>query len=414
MYDLERLKKQRTFKDKQYWGCPANFEGDNNQGMAGKKVRIHDVTLRDGEQTSKLAFSMGDRVRVAQALDEMGVARIEAGMPVVSAENRAGIRKIVDLGLKAEITAFLRADKLDIDLAEECGLKTVIIEHCINPYLIEQAYGLEKEQVIDRCVESMLYAQEKGMEVIFMGWDLTRADDMDYIHDCYDRMFKACAPQAFVLVDTFGIAVPRAAGHLVKQVQQWLPDTIIEYHNHNEFGLANAGVIEAVAAGAQVIHSSINGLGERTGNAATEEVAAMLELLCEVDTGIRLDKMMDVSVLVENLTNRPVHPNKPIVGRTLFDVESGVGVDIIRKLGKKGFDMPISAFVPALVGQPEGKLVLGKNSGRATIEYYLEKHGYSATREQVAEIVDVVKTEGRLQRALLSDVQFRGICERIL
>jgi isopropylmalate/homocitrate/citramalate synthase len=414
MYDIERLKKQRTFKDKQYWGCPTNFEGGVNQEMAGKKVRIHDVTLRDGEQTSKLAFSQGDRVRVAQSLDELGVARIEAGMPVVSAENRAGIKEIVELGLNAEIVGFLRANKLDVDLAEECGLKTVIIEHCINPYLIEQAYGLEKKEVISRCIEASNYAKEKGMKTIFMGWDLTRCDDMDYIKDCYDQIFAECQPEAFVLVDTFGIAVPRAAGQLVRMVKEWLPETIIEYHNHNDYGLANAGVIEAVAAGAEVIHGSINGLGERAGNAATEEVIAMLEVLCEVDTGADLSKLMDVSILVENLTNRPVPPNKPVVGRTLFDVETGVGVDIIRKLGNKGFDMPISSIVPGLVGQPEGNLVLGKNSGRATIEFYLEKHGITANKEQVAQIVDIVKTEGRLQRALLSDVQFKGICERVL
>jgi len=247
-----------------------------------------------------------------------------------------------------------------------------------------------------------------------MGWDLTRCDDMDYVKDCYDQIFAECQPEAFVLVDTFGIAVPRAAGELVRMVKGWLPDTIVEYHNHNEFGLANAGVIEAVAAGAEVIHSSVNGLGERTGNAATEEIIAMLEMLCEVDTGADMSKLMDVSILVENLTNRQVHANKPIVGRTLFDVETGVGVDIIRKLGKKGFDMPISSFVPSVVGQQEGNLVLGKNSGKATIEYYLEKHGYSANKEQVAQIVNIVKTEGRLQRALLSDVQFKGICERVL
>jgi isopropylmalate/homocitrate/citramalate synthase len=414
MYDIERLRQQTNFKDKSHWVCPVNFYDDVNNGLAGKTVSIHDVTLRDGEQTFGVAYSIAERVRIAQALDELGVARIEAGMPIISAENRAGIKEVVESNLNAEITALVRAHKMDIDLSEECGLKTVIVEHCLNPYVNQEGYGLDTNGIIDRCAESINYAHEKGIKAIFMGWDMTRIDDLDYLQNFYQSLASKCNPAAIVLVDTFGAAIPRAAGFLVQKVKEWVPEATIEYHNHNEFGLANAGVLEAISAGADVIHSAVNGLGERTGNAATEEVAAMLELMAGVHTGVDLEKLMDVSILVENASRRPVPTNKPVVGRGLFNVETGVAVDLITKMESKGFDMSVSPMVPSIIGQPPSELVLGKNSGKATIEFHLNRHNLSATPDQVDEIVNRVKSEGRLQRTLLSDAQFLAICNKVI
>ncbi|MEZ5482584.1 MAG: hypothetical protein R3E73_10555 [Porticoccaceae bacterium] len=414
MYDIERLKLQQNFKDKSHWVCPANFYKDVNNGLAGREIQIHDVTLRDGEQTFGVAYSVAERVRIAEALDDIGVARIEAGMPIISAENRAGIKEVIASNLNAEITALVRAHKMDIDLSEECGLKTVIVEHCLNPYVNQEGYGLDTTGIVARCAESINYAQEKGIKAIFMGWDMTRIDDMDYLENFYKSLASQCDPAAIVLVDTFGAALPRAAGFLVQKVKEWVPGITIEYHNHNEFGLANAGVLEAVSSGADVVHSAVNGLGERTGNAATEEIAAMLELMAGVKTGIDLSRLMEVSILVENASRRPVPANKPVVGRGLFNVETGVAVDLITKMESKGFDMSVSPMVPSIVGQPKTELVLGKNSGKATIEYHLHRHNLTATPDQTEEILGQVKSEGRLQRTLLSDPQFLAICNKVL
>lgn len=414
MYDIDRLKKSVNFKDKSHWLCPVNHDREVNPGLHGKSVRIHDVTLRDGEQTFGVAFSIAERVRIAEALNDLGVARIEAGMPIISEESRSGIKDIVNAGFDSEISVLVRAHSKDIELSEECGVQTVIVEHCLNPYVNQEGYGLDTEAIIERCSESINYARSKGMTPIFMGWDMTRIDDFDFLRDFYIGLSERCSPAAIVLVDTFGAALPRSAGFLVKKVKEWIPGVAIEYHNHNEFGLANAGVLEAVSEGAEVIHTAVNGLGERTGNAATEEVAAMLELMAGINTGIRLDRVMDVSMLVESLSRRPVLPNKPIVGRGLFDVETGVAVDLITKMESKGFDMSVSPMVPSVVGQPKSQLLLGKNSGKATIEYHLHRHGLSATPEQVEDIVARVKYEGRLQRRLLTDTQFLAICAKVL
>tara|TARA_R110002110_G_scaffold333755_3_gene544767 strand:+ start:35947 stop:37197 length:1251 start_codon:yes stop_codon:yes gene_type:complete len=416
MYDIERLKQQRSFKEGEYWASPLNFMGDNNMGLDGRSIRIHDVTLRDGEQTSNLAFSVSDRIRIAEALNELGVGRIEAGMPIISEEVRQGIRRMVDMNLQSELVGFCRTDRLDVDLAEQCGVKSVIVEHIMNPYLIQQAYGIDKQQVIDNCIDVISYAREKGLKTTFMGWDLTRADDFEYLEDVYTQISNACSLESVVLVDTLGCALPRSAGYLVRQFKEWLPNTTLEYHNHNEFGIANAGVLEAVAAGAEVVHTSINGLGERTGNASTEEIVVLLEVLAGVDTGVRLNKLMATSILVENITNQTIPRNKPVVGRGLFDSESGIGVDIMRKLNAIGFEVPevTGAFASSLVGQPDGQPVLGKNSGRSTIAYFLEKFDLQASKDQVTEITERVKFEGRIQRKLLSDIQFLEICEKVL
>jgi isopropylmalate/homocitrate/citramalate synthase len=408
------MKDKPYFNNNGWWVCPFNFVEEVSNDFTGKSVVIHDVTLRDGEQTFGVAFSPDERVRIAEALDEMQIPRIEVGMPPASPEILEGINRVVQRNLKAEIVAFIRTLKDDIDMSIDCGVKTVILEHITNPYACEAGYGLDKSEVIDRIVSSVLYAKEKGLRTIFMGWDLTRGDDLDFIKDVYTAFVRDSKPDGVVLVDTLGVALPRTIRFIVRKVREWLPNVPIEFHTHNEFGLANAGILESVAEGASVIHTAINGLGERTGNAATEEVVMTLELLAGIKTGLRLDRLMDTSLLVENISRRKVPSNKPIVGRGLFDNETGIGVDLHRKMQKNGFNITIQPFLPRIVGQDPLRLVLGKNSGAATIEYFLDKLGFEATKDQVKEITDRVKSEGRLQRALLTEAQFSKICEEVI
>ena len=286
-YDIERLKGKPYFKDGSYWVSPFNFLIDEAiQDLKGKEVAIHDCTLRDGEQTAGVAFSVGERVRIAEALDGLGVSRIEVGMPPASPVIAEGMKQVVKRNLKAEVVGFVRTMNSDIDMAIDCGVKTVILEHIMNPFSCESAYGLEKAEVIDRIVSSAQYANEKGLKTIFMGWELTRGDDLDYIKDVYTALARDSKLDGLSVVDTVGVALPRAVGFIFKKLGEWLPGVPLEFHTHNEFGIANGAILEAVANGATVIHTAMNGLGERTGNAATEEVAMMLELLAGVKTGI--------------------------------------------------------------------------------------------------------------------------------
>jgi isopropylmalate/homocitrate/citramalate synthase len=304
--------------------------------------------------------------------------------------------------------------KSDIDMAIDCGVHTVILEHIMNPFACESAYGLDKAQVIDRIVSSVQYANEKGLKSIFMGWELTRGDDLDYIRDVYTAIARDSELAGLSVVDTVGVALPRAVGFLFRKLREWLPDVPLEFHTHNEFGIANGGILEAVSQGAAVIHTAMNGLGERTGNAATEEVAMMLELLAGVKTGLNLDRIADVCSLVENISHRPIPLNKPIAGRGLSYLETGIAVDLQRKFEKAGFKISIQPFMPEVIGQEPFKLVLGKNSGKATIEYFLDKLGLQATDEEIDEIMDRVKYEGRVQKSLISEPQFISICKEVL
>jgi len=413
-YGVERLEGKEHFVNGKWWVSPLNFEPEVIGDFRGKKVQIHDVTLRDGEQTIGVAFSPEERVAIAEALAEIGIHRLEIGMPPASKEILDGMKRIVNRNLPSEMVAFVRTIKKDIDLAIESGAKTAILEHIMNPYACDAAYGLSKEEVLDRLITTVKYANENNLKTIFMGWDLTRGDDWDFVKDIYQKLAAETKLDGLVAVDTVGVASPRAVGYLFRKLSEWIPDVPLEFHTHNEFGLANAGVLEAVANGASVIHTAYNGLGDRTGNVATEEVVMMLELLAGIDTGIKLDGIMNASLTVENISRRVLAGNKPIVGRDLNKLETGIAADLHRKFNEAGFDVTIQAFTPEVVGMDEYHLVMGKNSGAATIEYYLEQNGLKATEDQVKDITDRVKWQGRVQHTLLTNSQFLKICRDVL
>jgi isopropylmalate/homocitrate/citramalate synthase len=414
MYDIERLRRQPNYRAGKWWMSPANLEPEVAAPFQGRSVVLHDVTLRDGEQTVGVAFSPEERVEIAVALDELQVPRIEVGLPPVSEEVREGMRRIVARGLNASLYGFARTLKADVDMVVDCGLSRVVLQHIMNPYACEGAYGLDKEKVKDRVVKGIAYAKERGLEVVFLGWDLTRGDDWDFVEDVYTTIVRDAKPDGIVVVDTFGVANPRAVGFIFRKLAALLPGVPLEFHTHNDMCMANAGIIEAVAAGCGVVHTAFNGLGDRTGNAATEEVAVMLELGHGVSTGVRFEGMMNVSLMVENISQRTVPPNKPIVGRGLFDLETGIDADLHRKLAGASFDITMQAFHPALVGQAPVRLVLGKNSGTAVVEFFLDRYGLKADETQVKEITDRVKWQGRIQHALLTDAQFLAVCRTVL
>jgi len=414
MYNLQRLSRQPNYRAGKWWMSPWNLEPEVAAPFKGRHVILHDVTLRDGEQTVGVAFSPDERVEIALALDELGLPRIEIGLPPVSAEVREGMQRIAACSLQAKLYGFARTLKADIDMVVDCGLGRVVLQHIMNPYACQNAYGLDRERVKDRVIQGIAYAREKGLEVVFLGWDLTRGDDWDFVADVYGAIYRNACPDGLVVVDTFGVANPRATGFLFRRLSRLLPDVPLEFHTHNDMCMANAGIIEAVAAGCAVVHTAVNGLGDRTGNAATEEVAMMLELGHGVSTGLRLDNIMNVSLLVENISRRTISPNKPIVGHGLFELETGIDADLHRKMAAASFDITVQAFHPSLVGQEPVRLVLGKNSGTATVEYYLDEYGLEAETEQVKAITDRVKWHGRIQHSLLNEAQFLAICRQVL
>lgn len=409
MEALENMPLEGTpyYSDKK-WVSPQNFEPEVVTEEASRSVYIHDVTLRDGEQTCGLNWTEDERVRIAVALDEIGVQRIEVGMPVVSEDIRSAIKRLVKMDLKAEIVPFARSLKSDIDAAAETGARAIVVEHAVNPYVCKYAYDVDTEQLIDRVVEAVDYAKSLGLRTTFMGWDVTRAT-FEYVRKVYRAIVERSHPEAVVFTDSFGVASPLAIYRAIRTLKRDLPGVRVELHIHNEFGMAMGSVIAAAYAGVDGIHSSVNGLGERTGNVPTEEVVTALEVLLNINTGVKLDRLADICSLVEKISGVPTWRNKPVTGTRLFMVESGIVIHAKQKLEAQGIKAAMMPYLPELVGRAELQVVLGGSSGKASVSYYLDKLGIECTEEEIEQITERVKACGRAKRDLVSEREFEEI-----
>jgi len=400
--------RENHFEDGKYWVSPYNFEPEVRKSMdLPEKVEIHDATLRDGEQTPGVVFSVDDKIAIAQKLSEVGVERIEAGMPAVSPQDEQAIKEITKLKLNSKIYTFARAMKADIDMALACGADGVIIEVPIGyPKLVTQ-FGWTWKNVLERSAPVINYAKENGLHAVFFPYDTTRARPEDLENLCKGIMNES-PPDSIGIVDTMGCATPEAIKYMVRWVKG-MTGLPIEIHTHNDFGMGVATEIAAVTAGAVCVHSSGNGLGERTGNAALEELMISLDLLYGYETGYDFSKLPELGALLSKLANVPIARNKPLLGDGNFTRESGIGIQYV-------MHDPLVMFGthPTFTGR-EGEVVLGKKSGKASIEYKLNQLGLGeASDEQNAEILDLVKQAGIKKRDILSDDEFKKIAEKVL
>lgn len=399
--------RENHFEDEKWWVSPYNFVPEVRDALdLPPKVEIHDATLRDGEQTPGVVFSVDDKIAIAQKLSEVGVERIEAGMPAVSPQDAEAIKQISKLGLNSRIFTFARAMKKDIDMALECGAQGVIIEVPIGYPKLKTQFGWTWQDVLARSAPVINYAREQGLYAVFFPYDTTRARAEDLENLCKGIMAES-PPDSIGIVDTMGCATPEAIKYMVRWVKR-MTGLPIEIHTHNDFGMGVATELVAVTAGAEVVHSCGNGLGERTGNAAMEELMLGLDLLYGYETGYKLDKLPELGALLSRLANVPIARNKPILGSGNFTRESGIGINYV-------MHDPLVMFGthPALTGRT-GEVVLGKKSGKASIAYKLEELGLGeADEDETAEILDEVKQAGIKKRDILSDDEFKAIVEAI-
>lgn len=398
----------KYFQDGQWWVSPYNFNNEvtSTFNLPGK-VEIHDATLRDGEQTPGVVFRKEDKVRIAQMLDEVGVERIEAGMPAVSEEDFQAIKDISNLGLKAKIFTFARALPIDIDKAIDCGADGVVIEIPIGYPKLKHQFGWTWEDVLRKSVECINYARDKKMHTLYFPYDTTRAREED-LTNLLTRLMTDAPPDSIGVVDTMGCALPEAIKYLVRKVKG-LTGLPVEIHTHNDFGMGVATELAAITAGASVVHSCINGLGERTGNAALEELMIGMHMLLGIETPYRFDKLLSLCKLAEELSGVKPATNKPVIGESNYTRESGIGVDLVMKT-----PLAMFATAPQFFGR-EGEVVLGKKSGKASITYTLEKMGIKDVDDAaVMAILQDVKAKGAKKRALLTAFEFKKIVENKL
>jgi 2-isopropylmalate synthase len=406
--------KGTPYFDDARWVSPLNFMDEALFKRLPARVSIHDVTLRDGEQTCGLVWREDDRVRIGEALNELGVDRIEVGMPIISEENRLAIKRLKKMHLKSEIVAFCRAIPKDLDAAIDVGVDRIIVEHAVNPYLNTYVYHSSREEVVEKVTNCINYARKNGVKVSFMGWDATRSS-LDYVLDTFSQIARNANPETVAFVDSFGVGTPQAIQFAFEELRKVVPENIgLEFHVHNEFGMAMGSVMAAIAGGARIIHSSMNGLGERTGNVATEQVAAALKILLNIDTGVDISKLWGVSGLVRDIAKLLPAYNAPVVGDRLFWVESGVVVDALDKLNSAGINSAMTPYMPQLVGRPGPEIKYGAFSGNASLKYYLRQHGLSATEGQLEEILEKVHAEGRIRKVVLEEALIAQIVESVL
>src|SRR6202166_3328441 len=380
------------------WVSQLNARPEIRAAFPRSGIRFYDTTLRDGEQTVGVVLSPQQKLEIARKLDKLGVSRIEAGLPRVSPEDVEAIQLMQNANLKAELWGFSRALKGDVEELVRLGLRASVIEAPTSDIKLK-AYGLTREDVLRRVVDAMSFAKQNGIKVAFFGVDGTRTD-LDFLKKINLAALDAGAAE-IVVVDTIGSCGPEAVEFLVHQVCGWVgPSTPVHFHGHNDFGMAPACSIAEVRAGATWIQGTINGMGERAGNADICEIALALRCLYDVPVALDLTKVREVSEVVSKSSGYTLDAWKPLVGENLFVRESGAVA--------AQFHIPeaIEPYSAELVSA-ERHIVLGKKSGLDSIDLKCKELGLSITLEQRAPILAEVKKRGIAKPGLLTDDEFQ-------
>ena len=367
-------------------------------------VRFYDTTLRDGEQTVGVVFTPDEKVEIARKLSDLKVGRIEAGFPRVSEADAEAVKRIVEAGLESEPYGFSRAVIQDLDALVELGLKGTVIEISTSDIKME-AYGFTREKVIQRATTAIKHARAHGMKVTFFPVDSTRSD-LAFLRDVYAAAIETGAEEV-AIVDTIGACSPEAVERLVREVKSWVgPDIPIHFHGHDDFGLATASAVAAVRGGARWIQGTINGMGERAGNADIVEVALALQCLYNVPVELDLTKAREVSRVVQKAGGYRVDAWKPVVGENLFVRESGAVAS--------QFHIPeaIEPYASDLVSA-DRRIVLGKKSGVASVQLKAKELGIDVPEDKIAPILAEVKSQGTQKGRLITDDEFRKVVQEL-
>jgi len=361
--------------------------GDNIRKALGGKaypshVRILDTTLRDGEQTPNVALSLDDKIKIAQALDDLGVDIIEAGFPITSDGERQAVKAIGRLGLKAEVLGLSRSSKEDIDAVIGCDLRSIHVFLATSDIHMQNKLKMTRDQVVEKAAWAVEYAKSHGMTVEFSPEDATRSD-VEFLKRVVQAVQDAKVDRIDV-PDTVGVMIPQSMGNLITELRT-VAKVPLAVHCHDDFGLSVSNSFAGVLAGAEEVHCTINGLGERAGNAALEEIAVGLATFFGVKTNIDLRKLAHVSRLVSHLTGVQVQPNKAIVGDNAFAHESGIHVHgVLRE------SFTYEAISPESVGK-ERALVIGKHTGTHAVQAKLKSYGIDMPEGQLKDLVSRIK-----------------------
>jgi len=366
---------------------------------------IFDTTLRDGEQTPGVSLTPEKKLEIARQLDKLGVNIIEAGFAAASQGEMEAISLISKENLKAEICSFARGVKKDIDAVVKSGADSVFLVIPSSDLHIKHKLKKSKDEILELTAKSVKYAKDSGLIVELGPEDATRAD-MKFLKKMIAKGISEGADRV-TPCDTVGILTPERTYKFYSELKDAFPDIKLGAHCHDDFGMAVANSIAALKAGADEVHVTMNGLGERAGNAALEEVIVSLKLLYNVETSIKTESLYDTSLLVSRLTGISVQPNKAIVGENAFVHESGIHTHAI--LSKPLTYEPIP---PEIVGRTR-RLAVGKHAGSRGIKAALEEMGLHPSEEHLEEIFRRVKALGDKGK-IVTDADLYAVAEAVM
>ena len=369
-----------------------------------KTVRILDTTLRDGEQTPGVALTVDEKIRIAKRLDSLGVDTMEVAFPVSSPGERKVAHELHELNLNSNVCGLARALRKDVDAAIDADVDYIHTFIGTSPLHREYKLKMSKEEVLEKAVDTVEYIKDHGITAEFSAEDATRTE-YEYLRKVY-RAVEDAGADCIDVPDTVGVMIPLSMNYLISKLKEDIK-VPIAVHCHDDFGLAVANSLSAVEAGAEEVHATINGLGERAGNASLEEVVMALITRYGIKMNIKTELLVGISEFVSRITGVKMPPNKAIVGENAFAHEAGIHVHGV--LQKAETYEPIT---PEMVGHTR-RIVLGKLTGANAVKAKLDKYGIDLDDKQFKKVFNQIKGLGDRGKSI-TDADLKSMAENIL
>jgi homocitrate synthase NifV len=382
-----------------------NFEDEVRKEFSFKDVKMNDTTLRDGEQTPGVVFSLEEKVKIARMLDEVGVQQIEAGTPAMSDGEREAVKSIAKEGLDASIMGWSRPVKEDIDAVIATDADAIAISIATSDIHLQYKLKMTREEVLEKAVTMVDYAKSHGLYISLNSEDATRTN-LAFLKEFAEKGKEAGADRLRVC-DTLGVLIPASSRFLTKKIieKAKIP---VEIHTHNDYGLAVANALAAFEGGAEWASTTVNGLGERAGNSSLEGMIMSLIKLYNMELPFKIEKIYELSQFVAKAADVPVPYSRSIVGKHMFTHESGIHVDGVLK-----YPYTYESFMPDEIGASR-RIIIGKHSGKHAVWDKLKELGIEASKEQLLEIVSAVKKSAEKRKSSITNKELKRIAREII